>query len=501
MQAPPNTRILSARDPGASADVGRRGRLRLLGALVASPVLFAGSALAQPSPASPPATQSEVAELRAEVEKLREAMSRAGLEPSAGAREREARAAELAAAEKELAELRAALAQGTAAAGALEAQAELEARVQELKAKLAGLAARAPAPSLDSISERDDRKQAAPAPPDASGPHKPEIQPLVPVEKPVQGGATLEEMGLLPVEFTAFGDFFYRFERPGRDDFHVGSMELDASLRLSPYVNVSTAIPYSGEERSFGVAAFVIDCSLAGDGDGFLLKSKVIEKSGVSFGKFDVPIGIAYLQYPATENRFVTQPQAVNLTHAAWNDIGAQGYAVGKHFTAVGFVVNGQEHPVNAEKSAPSRTAAGGRLSAKVDELIDVGGSSALTFAGEGPVMLYAGGDAVATLGPLDVRGEYLLRHVKAVGVPEHTHGVYGQALFRLDPAFLVARYDAVLADSTVLDRRVAAGGGVEIFPQGEVRAVYEHSLDTDFRTVTLQLVGGSSFQPTGLRR
>src|SRR6185369_10537921 len=99
----------------------------------------------------------------------------------------------------------------------------------------------------------------------------------------------MEKMGLLPLEFTAFGDFYYRFERPGTDDFHVGAVELDASLKLTLYVNVSTAIVFDGAADDFGLGAFVIDCGVAGDGDGYVFQSKHVAKSGVSFGRFDVP--------------------------------------------------------------------------------------------------------------------------------------------------------------------------------------------------------------------
>jgi hypothetical protein len=330
----------------------------------------------------------------------------------------------------------------------------------------------------------------------ASTPPKPLLD-----DAPPPRDDSLESMGLLPLEFAAFGDFYYRFERTGADDFHVGAVELDVSLRLARYVNVSTAVVFHGAKEAFGLGAFVIDCGLAGDGDSYVLQSKRIVESGVSFGRFDVPFGIAYLEYPSVANRLVTLPQAVQLTHGGWNDVGAQGYAVGEHWTAVGYVVNGPMHPVSAEALEPSRTAAGARLSAKVDELIEVGASGALDFAAIGPVMAFGGGDVQTTLGPLDLRGEYLLKHVKAPGLAELTHGVYGQALLSVDPAFLVARYDTVLEGRNTCDRRVAAGPGIEIFPQGEVRAVYEHSFDSDVRTVTLQLVGGSSFQPTGLRR
>jgi hypothetical protein len=330
----------------------------------------------------------------------------------------------------------------------------------------------------------------------ASSPAKP----LIDVEPPGDG-EMMAKMGLLSPEFTVFGDFFYRFERPGRDDFHVGAVELDASLKLAPYVSVSTAAVYDGAEEAFLLGAFVIDCGIAGTGDGYVLQSKYLAKSGVSFGRFDVPFGIAYLQYPAVDNPLITQPQAVQLTHGAWNDIGAQGYAVGEHWTAVGYVVNGPEHPISADATAPSRTAVGARISGKVDDLIEVGGSGALDFAAPGPVMAYVGGDLAAALGPLDLRGEYLLKHVKAPGVAELTHGSYAQVRLTLDPAFLVARYDTVVEGGKTFDRRVAAGAGVEIFPHGEVRAVYEQSLDSEARLVTLQLLGGSGFQPTGLRR
>jgi hypothetical protein len=330
----------------------------------------------------------------------------------------------------------------------------------------------------------------------ASTPPKPLLD-----DKPPPGTEMMENMGLLPLEFTAFGDFFYRFERPGDDDFHVGAVELDASLKLTPYVNVSTAIAFDGAQDSFELGAFVIDCGVAGDGAGYVLHSKHLVKSGISFGRFFVPFGIAYLLYPSVENRFVTLPQAVRLTHGGWNDVGAQGYAIGEHWTVVGYVVNGPEHPVSPDAVEPSRTAAGARLSAKVDERIEVGGSGALDFAAAGPVMAFAGGDAQASLGPLDVSGEYLLKHVKTPGIAELTHGVYGQALLKFDPAFFVARYDTVLEGAKTFERRIAGGAGVEIFPRGEVRAVYEHSFDSGVRTVTLQLVGGSSFQPTGLRR
>jgi hypothetical protein len=477
---------------------------------------FSTSAWAAPKPKPKPkpaavASKDDVAALRSEVKALREDLNRVvGTPPAATpSREREQLESELFDQRKKLAAIQAAVAGGLDPTAVADSTSRAEARIKELQASLDALPESEPPPvhSLYEVSAEVHRLDAAVSGNPSMSPAATVVaastppKPLINSAPPAGGGEMMEKMGLLPLEFTAFGDFFYRFERPEHDDFHVGAVELDASLKLTPYVNVSSAVVYDGGQDDFGLGAFVIDCGLAGDGEGYPIKSKLFTKSGVSFGRFDVPFGIAYLQYPAVENRLVTLPQAVALTHAGWNDIGAQGYAVGEHWSAVGYVVNGPEHPINAEETAPSRTATGGRLSAKVDELIEAGGSAALDFAKEGPVMLYAGGDLQTTLGPLELRGEYLLKHVKAPGVAAFTHGVYGQGLLKVDPAFLMARYDTVLEDSKVADRRLVGGVGVEIFPQGEVRAVYEQSLDSDVRMVTLQLVGGSSFQPTGLRR
>jgi hypothetical protein len=464
---------------------------------------------AKPSPEQPVAL-AEVAELRAEVKALRDELTRVVGAPATQADpERERLSTELAEEKRKLAAIQAAVEGGLERSAVADSIARAETRIAELESALARLPQREAMPSPPSLYEvaREvdgmKQKQAPASPPLPEGP-APTASAEAKHEEAVAGGKDrdfMEKMGLLPLDFTAFGDFFYRWERPGADDFHVGAVELDASLKLTPYVTVSTAIVFDGEEDAFGLGAFVIDCGIAGDGDGYVVQSKPIAKSGVSFGRFDVPFGIAYLQYPSVENRLVTLPQAVQLTHGAWNDVGAQGYVVGAHWTAVGYVVNGLEHPLRGNVMAPARSAAGGRVSGKIDDAFEIGASAALDFASEGPVMGLAGGDLQGTLGPLNARGEYLVRHVKVEGLAELTHGVYGQALLRLEPAFLVGRYDTVLEGSATLDRRVTGGAGVEVFPQGEVRAVYERSLVSDLQMVTLQLVGGSSFQPTGLRR
>ncbi|HEY0466217.1 MAG TPA: hypothetical protein VGC79_18530 [Polyangiaceae bacterium] len=423
----------------------------------------------------------EIANLKEQLQRLDAAVA-GGLEAASVQSEIDDLRAKLAEREQRFAELAAARSATTepAAQSALAAQVQsLETTVLRLQRDLGRLEMRtAGAPTEPVVREVRTRKLTLPS---------------------EQHAALLVD--LLPLEFTAFGDFYYLYSRGESDDFHIGSVELDVSLKLTPFVAVSTALVYSGKTDSFGLGAFVIDCGLVGEGDGHLVQSKALVKSGVSFGRFDVPFGIAYLEYPAVNNRLGTTPQAVIATHNAWNDIGAQAYALAKYWSVLGYVVNGPQVPVDQDRSRPARTTIGGRASAKTPAQLEVGASLAGNFVSARERMDFVGGDLSVVLGLVDVRGEYLLKHVNVPGLAAYTHGAYSRLVLDLHPVFLVARYDTVLEGATTVDRRVTGGTAVEIFPHGEVRAIYEQSLDTDTRTVFLQLVGGSTFQPTGLRR
>ncbi len=467
-------------------------------------------AVAAPAARPAPPVNEEVAGLRLEVKALREDLNRAVGAPAAGpGAARQRLTSELVKERKKLAAIQAAVEGGLERTAVADSITRAEAGIAELEESLTKLpAVEVPAThSLYEISAEVDRLNAAKA---ASGaPAEPQAanlvaastppKPLIDV-KPTEGGDLTEKMSHLSQELTNVGDALYRFERPANDDFHVGAVELDASLKLTPFVSVSTAVVFDGAEDAFGLGAFVIDCGIEGEGDGDVVQSSRVSKSGVSFGRFDVPFGIAYLQYPSVENRLLTVPQAVDLTHGGWNDIGAQGYAAGGHWTTVAYVVNGPEHPISAEEAAPSRTAGGARLSAKLDELIEVGGSGH-GFCSRRP------SDGVRGRRPGDdARSARFTRRVPAASRQgARRRGAHARRVctspLKVDPAFLVARYDTALEGSEALDRRGTGGASLEIFPQGEARAVYEQSLDSDIRMMTLQLVGGSSFQPTGLRR
>jgi hypothetical protein len=387
--------------------------------------------------------KAEIDGLRAEVSALRTELGQAvGAPPAKEAEpeapdpnltERQRLETQLADEKAKLAAIQKAVDGGLERAAVADSIERAEARIKELEAAIARLAPPPrplPPPDTRPMSlheasaalKRIEARLAATSTPTVAATPMPAATPQALTPAPAKAGDASEEtkaLALLPLEFTAFGDFFYQFSRLDEDGFYIGAIELDAALKLSDWVNVATAIAFNGADDEFGLGAFVIDCGIFGQGEGYPIQTKVVEKSGVSFGKFDVPFGAAYLEYPAVSNRLVTLPQSVLATHGGWNDVGAQAYALAEHWTGTAYLVNGPAYPTESGEDEPARSAAGGRLSAKLAGA-ELGGSGAWVFGVDGTAELFAGADLSGAFGPLDLRAEYLLKRVDVEG-PDDT--------------------------------------------------------------------------------
>lgn len=306
------------------------------------------------------------------------------------------------------------------------------------------------------------------------------------------GGALTSLDPLLPIEFTAFGDLRYAWPLGERGHFEIGSLELDVALSLSDHVAVATAVAYDPAADSFGVPAFTVDGSLAGPEDKHVIRTDWLDDSGVVLGKFDVPFGIAYLRYASTDNPYVLTPLPVALTHGGWNDIGAQGYAVARHFNVTAWWVDGVG--LVAEEAVPD-PAVGGRLGLAPIPELELGGSAASTILGERDRVF--GADLALRTELLTIENEVIARRA----AQETDWGAYTQALGRIEWAFLGARYETAFLDRALIESGVGGVLGAEVFPRAEVRVAGTHDLESRETTVFFQIVGGSSWQPTGLRR
>jgi hypothetical protein len=108
------------------------------------------------------------------------------------------------------------------------------------------------------------------------------------------------------------------------------------------------------------------------------------------------------------------------------------------------------------------------------------------------------GADLSVTAGPLVVKNEYIRRTpARAPAV----HGAYTEARCKLGWFFAGLRYETTAEGAVVTDNAAAASLGAEVFPHAEIRVAHLRSFESDSETTFIQLVGGSIWQPTGLRR
>jgi hypothetical protein len=352
-------------------------------------------------------------------------------------------------------------------------------------------------------NERDRASQ--PAASDGGGPHR--------------GSAELEALGTpLPINLFAFGDVYYRLGDAGRDGFAIGQAELDLEMELAAPLSVSVSVAYDSATQTFGLGGFAADGRWFGKDEHHLFRTQAVETSGVLVGLFDVPFGIAYLEYPSVENRLVTQPSAVEATHGGWSDLGVQAYVDLGRMNAVAWFVNGYAYvdptapppdpdPANpdAEVSPPLQTpdySVGARLGAKPAEALELGASYAAFLVERQLGLMFAGADVQGHLGQFALKAEYILQCFNCAEMDDSmTHGAYALARYDVEPAYATARYSAVWAEGQERADRLSGGLGVHVFKNARIQSEVTFDLEREETVAFLQVVGGSDWQPTGFRR
>ncbi|HKY39015.1 MAG TPA: hypothetical protein VJN18_23920 [Polyangiaceae bacterium] len=294
----------------------------------------------------------------------------------------------------------------------------------------------------------------------------------------------------------------YARQSHARHGFFIGSLELDIALTLVPFVSAFGAIAYDPKAEVMRLSSFTVDGGLWGADEHALFESSVVDASGMVLGKFDVPFGISYLHYSAPDNRLVTQPAIVAATHRAWNDVGVQLYLSAPLIDILGYVVNGSGLPeVDAENVS---AAAGGRLGFKPFGKLNCGcalafgASAAHSFGPAEAQVTLLGLDVSAQATDLEVSAE-LIQLRDAAGA--WLGGFYSQGVHTIDPIFLGGRYAVTSHAARVTARTLTGILGLEIFTRGELRLAYERGLDEQNEMLLVQIAGGTSWKPTGLRR
>ena len=295
--------------------------------------------------------------------------------------------------------------------------------------------------------------------------------------------ASAQDKPITP-EISGFGDVYLNIGENQSDDFEfqIGQFELDVAARIKPHIQVEAAVAYDGEE-SFEIGAFIIDFHLFGDGDWHYHRSDRVRHSGVMVGRFDVPFGIDWRVYPSIDRQLISVPQAVELTHNGWNDIGAHGYLVTENFNVAMYVVNGFEY--EADQVLTSSSAFGGRFGVVPSEQLEIGGSLALLSVEDSDIdMLLLGADAGFGAGDFTGKAELIAHTIEALGGDDITNiGFYAQGKYDFGRLYGIARIGVFSYDESDDDDnyRLSFGGGLPLADDCWLRFEYQaNSEDSD---------------------
>ena len=291
-------------------------------------------------------------------------------------------------------------------------------------------------------------------------------------------------------EISGFGDVLLSIDESQSDDFdfQIGQLELDVAARLKPHVQVEAAVAYDGEE-SFEIGAFIIDFHLLGEVDWHYHRSGRVRHSGVMVGRFDVPFGIDWRVYPSIDRQLISVPQAVELTHNEWNDIGVHGYLETENFNAAMYIVNGFEY--KADPALTASSAFGGRFGVVASEKLEIGGSMALLSVEDPDIdMLMLGADAGFGAGDFTGKAELIAHTIEAPGGDDITNvGFYAQGKYDFENFYGIARLGVFSYDESDDNDnyRLSLGGGMPLADDCLPRFEYQaNSEDSDVGLVQI---------------
>ncbi len=293
------------------------------------------------------------------------------------------------------------------------------------------------------------------------------------------------------VEISGFTDYLVVPDRDGGDGrVSVGQAEIDLAAEIDGGVAVEVAVAYDPDAEAFGLGALTVGFPLA-DSDAW--------SADLSVGLFDVPFGIDWRVYPSPDRKMVTAPFATDMTHAGWNEMGAQVNASRGAWTATFFAVNDmpRDH-LTADTKIPEYTAggaAGGRLGWTPATTLELGGSAAsLSDATGNEAMTLWGVDAQWNGGPLSMKGEYVGHGIREIdGSRIANAGWYAQAGWDFSTQYLAVRYDTFQHEycEEACAERVSACWGRALTEGSQVRLERSFGLNGVPDEVLMQIVAG----------
>ena len=216
----------------------------------------------------------------------------------------------------------------------------------------------------------------------------------------------------------------------------------------------------------------IVDFHIFGESDRHFRPTRHIHHSGLILGRFDVPFGLDWQVYPSIDRKLVTMPMSTELFLDSWNDLGGQFYIEAGRMEATLYAVNGYgyQQGYNADgdflgyngfgyipDSPDIRTvdretayALGGRSGLRIWDRFRIGGSYAGFLNGDNRLdMSLHGVDLQFDSGDFRLKGEFIEQQIGQDNIHvSRNRAYYFQPYYRIDPFFLVARYEQLFPDN-----------------------------------------------------
>jgi hypothetical protein len=308
-------------------------------------------------------------------------------------------------------------------------------------------------------------------------------------------GTDLDISGFLDVTTS------YQNSNDDKSEFGLGQAELDIRSKISPIARVAVDIAYNNDEKVFELSTAEIGLSLYSN------ENNSISSVDLTAGQFYVPFGIAHNWYPSINNKLVTTPLAVVMTHDGWNDFGAMFNVTANSANFVFFVVNGFESSFEVIDNAQSLAtgvaigeefnttptqAFGSRIGLIPTANLEIGGSIAmgLNESNEDEMIMF-GADAQFSYQNLNFEGEYISHSLNRSLAEETNTGYYVQGTYNFERVFFVGRYGSIEPEGMDTYTRYSLGVGYGVTEGVEVRFESTINDNSDNNTNILQLVAG----------
>lgn len=289
---------------------------------------------------------------------------------------------------------------------------------------------------------------------------------------------------LVAPTFSGFFDINASDFKERDNPWDIGPVELDLEWGYGENFSVAGALVFEDGAADVGVA-FIdyhrFNHEISPRGRIF----DNINDFHIQLGRFDVPFGLDYLYFATPDRETITPPLITDyIMDGGWNDDGARLYGSYKFLDYSVFTTNGFNEGLAYGGRVgfyPLRNPF--RLHKEItDKLLEIG----VSFAVDDSKKVFSqdenllGFDGQFTLGPVEVRGEYIRRQIFTQGVT--LSGFYGAVKYTFEsfPVYTIVDYGEFKQTDFERAKRLSFGMTYMVLDYAAIKFEYLKYIDSD---------------------